>query len=545
MAGLPEGFTIDQPQAGGGLPEGFSIDQPAAAGPSWSDRAMGAIDTAQGVLSKASGLPVVGPIAGGLSKIDPRLVGEAVSNVPKSAVEFAKNTVEPFIHPIETIQNVGDAGSGLAHKLGVGIGERNEADIAKADAVGKFFADRYGGMENLKRTVATDPVGFLGDLSLVLTGGGSAAARLPGVAGRVGEVAGAVGRTVDPLNAVTAAGRGAGRVASEVAGVTTGAGGTALQLAAKAGAEGGDAARAFRENITSAAPAAEVVDDMRAAVSKMRQERGNLYRQEMAKIGADKTIMSWNDVDTALADMNKVATYKGQSLSPSTEAIRDRIVGTIDEWKNLRASEFWTPEGFDALKRKVGDIRDATQYGTPERRVADQAYNSIKKTIVDQAPEYARVMKGYEEASNMIREIERTLAAKPGASVDTSLRRLQSILRNNVNTNYGRRAELAEYLVNAGAPHLMEKLAGQALNAWMPRGLARVTGPLTTAGAGFASLPAAIPAAAAASPRLMGEVAYGLGKASRLGRPAKRILESSRQVGRLSNIANIADRKEH
>jgi hypothetical protein len=30
--------------------------------------------------------------------------------------------------------------------------------------------------------------------------------------------------------------------------------------------------------------------------------------------------------------------------------------------KTFRLSEFWTPEGFDALKRGVGDIRDATQY---------------------------------------------------------------------------------------------------------------------------------------------------------------------------------------
>src|SRR5215471_3548647 len=130
----------------------------------------------------------------------------------------------------------------------------------------------------------------------------------------------------------------------------------------------------------------------------------------MVKIGADKTILSWNELDTALADMDKVATYKGQSLSPSTEAIRNKINVAVDEWKNLRASEFWTPEGFDALKRRVGHIRDATQYGTPERRVADEAYQAIRRTIIDQAPAYAKVMKGYEQASEQIREIERTLS---------------------------------------------------------------------------------------------------------------------------------------
>jgi hypothetical protein len=37
--------------------------------------------------------------------------------------------------------------------------------------------------------------------------------------------------------------------------------------------------------------------------------------------------------------------------------------------------------------------------------------------------------------------------------VDTTLRKLQSILRDNVNTSYGYRGELAKFLVNAGAPN--------------------------------------------------------------------------------------------
>ena len=87
-------------------------------------------------------------------------------------------------------------------------------------------------------------------------------------------------------------------------------------------------------------------------------------------------------------------------------------------------------------------------------------------------------MKGYEEASDLTKEIEKTLSlpkdARTGPTIDTSLRKLQSVLRNNVSTNYGNRTELAKYLVNSGAPHLMEALAGQAANAWVPRGLAQL-----------------------------------------------------------------------
>ena len=103
-----------------------------------------------------------------------------------------------------------------------------------------------------------------------------------------------------------------------------------------------------------------------AAVAKMRQERGTAYRDNMQKLGADNTILSWNDVDTALNDMNKVATFKGQVLNPSTEATRNEINKVVGGWKNLKDSEFWTPEGFDALKQRIGDIREGTERAAPK-----------------------------------------------------------------------------------------------------------------------------------------------------------------------------------
>jgi hypothetical protein len=316
----------------------------------------------------------------------------------------------------------------------------------------------------------------------------------------------------------------------------TGTGAQSIETAARAGYEGGKAGEEFQKNLRGQGPMREVVDDARKAVGQMRQERGAEYRAAMTKVGADKTILSWNDVDTALADMDKVATFKGQSLSPSTAAIRDSIKEEVEAWKNLQASEFGTAEGFDALKRRVGDIRDSTQYGTPERHVADQAYNAIRSTIVKQVPAYGKIMQGYEEASDIIREMEKTLSLNPTATIDTALRKLQSVLRNNVNTSYGRRAELMDFLTRAGAPHLMEKLSGQALNTWTPRG---GFGKLLMGGAAGSAL--AHPAAAAAiplmSPRAVGEGAYYAGKAaSKLpARQIRRAVEPARQVGRATD----------
>jgi uncharacterized protein YoaH (UPF0181 family) len=81
-------------------------------------------------------------------------------------------------------------------------------------------------------------------------------------------------------------------------------------------------------------------------------------------------------------------------------------------------------------------------------------------------------MKGYQEASEQIKEIERTLSTNPKASIDTALRKITSALRDNVNTNYGKRKELVGFLARSGATHLPQKIAGEALKSYVPRGLA-------------------------------------------------------------------------
>src|SRR5262249_55866126 len=94
----------------------------------------------------------------------------------------------------------------------------------------------------------------------------------------------------------------------------------------------------------------------------------------------------------------------------------------------------------------------------------------------------------------------------------------------NVATNYGRRVELAKYLIDNGSPDLLSRLAGQALSSWGARGLGRLgaqIGSEIAAGlVGLGGLTAAAPGAALApfmSPKLMGYGAYGLGRAARLG----------------------------
>lgn len=145
--------------------------------------------------------------------------GKAIVNAPHSAYEFGKNLLAPVLHPIDTAKSLASISGGVAEKLapyapaagpfapaiqGAAAASRwSGGNEQSADALGGFLKDRYGSLDALKHTLAEDPVGAAGDLSTILTGGGSLAARAPGIAGRVGEAVRATGSVIDPLRPIT------------------------------------------------------------------------------------------------------------------------------------------------------------------------------------------------------------------------------------------------------------------------------------------------------------------------------------------------------
>ena len=138
---------------------------------------------------------------------------EALANLPSSASSFYKGLVTAITNPVQTVSGVLDVGAGALQKLLpkdlVDMVNQidNNPEAAKravdaANAVGGMFKDRYGSVEALKNTLATDPVGAAADLSTLFTGGASATAR---VAPTASKVMGTVGKYTNPLAPVTAA----------------------------------------------------------------------------------------------------------------------------------------------------------------------------------------------------------------------------------------------------------------------------------------------------------------------------------------------------
>lgn len=192
------------------------------------------------------------------------------------------------------------------------------------------------------------------------------------------------------------------------------------------------------------------------------------------------------------------------------------IQEAYDEIAKWRAdSGLHTAEGLDALKQRLDAIYPESPKMGQAQRVITNLRNSVKDTIVKQSPEYADTMKAYESALDVEREITKALSLGDKVAQDTALRKLQSLARNNVNTSYGHRLDLANILEQQGGIDLMPAIAGQAMNSWAGRGLPSQAASLATLGAGYLANPYMLAALPFQSPKAMGGALYGAGSAAR------------------------------
>jgi hypothetical protein len=418
----------------------------------------------------------------------------------------------------------GTAGAGGAIAKGLG------AIPGVASVAPKLLSAIESGGFSLGSPAASTAMGKIGDMAARTIGGaavGGASAGMvdPSMAGSGAMIGAAIPGAVKTAGAL---GSLAGGAVKKGIGALTGVGDEAVNTAFKAGRQGN---RTFLENMRGHVPITDVLDDAKTALSKIREARGAEYRQNMAGITKDKTVLDFSTIQQALNNLKSGGTYKGKVINQKAAGTVDEIASVLDDWGKSNPAEFHTPEGLDALKKAIGDIRDSTQFGTPARRAADEIYNTIKRQITAQAPDYAKAMKSYSEASELVSEIERSLVGKERTSVDTAMRKLQSLMRNNVNTNYGNRLNLAGKLEEQGAD-ILPAVAGQSMNSMLPRGLAR----LGATGMGMSSMlnPAALAALPMTSPRLMGEALYGLG---RVGGGAENAASAAMTNPRLAQMA--------
>jgi hypothetical protein len=458
------------------------------------------------------------------SEMNWKEVGESAwQNLPKSVGNVIGGVAEAVAHPLQTAKTALDIGAGalqnvLPEKLVQAVGE-DKASRDVASALGQEYAKKYGTMAGFKEALAKDPAGVMADLSTVATGGGSIAAKVPSLA-KTGEVLSKVGSYTDPLaNALRATGKAyeiGASGAKKLVGMTAGVGEDALSQAYKAGQTGGQRGATFLENMRGESEMTDVLQAAKTNLQEMGRQKQADYRANMANVKNDKSILDFTGIDKSLVDAEKYSSYKGQTINQAAADALNEIKTTVENWKKLDPAEFHTPEGMDNLKQAIWDSMEKIPDNSKRAQTAaKEVYNSVKSEISKQAPEYSKAMKEYTNASETIQEIEKALSLGNKASADTSMRKLQSLMRNNANTNYGYRMKLAEQLEKAGGQEMMPALAGQALSQWTPRGIQRAAaGPSALVAYGAGGLPLAAADLAVSSPRLMGEVAYKGGQLS-------------------------------
>jgi hypothetical protein len=389
-----------------------------------------------------------------------------------------------------------------------------------ASDVKSFYADRYGSLEGFKRALATDPVGVLSDISAPLSGGVGAATRAVGATGKVARVANAAARLADPVQAATAIPKRLGRgVISRM----TGTGPDALRIAGETGYRDPSGrsiqSQRLRENMRGKVPHSEIVDEARAAIRDLKDAKQAQYQRGIRSTNYQPVNMRpigarWQ---TLLDSTRERGHYK---IDQAGQQALQKIHRVLNEWWNDPAVH--DAIGLDALKQRIQAMMPASPTGDENRIITTMA-NAVKDEIVKADPNYAKTMKDYERASAHEKDIERSLGLGRNQSIDTALRALTSTMRNNVNTNFGRRKANIETLAEK-RPGLLEAAAGQTLNSPEARGLAGNFGPIGSA------VSAAMPFFT--SPRFTGEVAYYLGKAS----PIKRRMQYyMQQAGRLND----------
>jgi len=467
----------------------------------------------------------------------------ALKSLPGDIKNIGEGTIQAVLNPIETAQGLGSlVRGGLQNTVipesvnewmiqhGVTDSRQAASDFAQP------FKEDFGSVEGLKNAIATHPATTLINASTLLSGFSGAVKK--------------ASKLAEP--AVKATGRTAGTVIGEFG---THTGGGTIQDAARAGFEGGAKLKAFTENMSGKVPVEDIVAIAEKGKAGLIKAQRAHYLNSMANIIKDKTVLNYRPIEKALEDASRIGTYEGHTVKPSAVNVANQLKPIIDEWSGkpypagkprldmntgkivqpmnpaFPTDKAHTIEGLDKLKQRVGDLYDSVDEGTPEKTVLNKVYGSVRDAIVKQNKGYSKLMDEEMASRNLMNELNKELSLSSNTTDSTTLRKLLSVPRNNANTNYGMRVNLAKALENNGAKNLMSMLNGQALNSFKPRGLGSIGASGASGAALYALGQGNVPAflslsalTATQSPKLMGHIAIKTGQVAKL---SKNMLEST------------------
>jgi len=310
--------------------------------------------------------------------------------------------------------------------------------------------------------------------------------------------------------------RGAGRLAGEALGVSTGTGYGAIREGLAASRAGGEVSEAYKASLRGNINPEQIVDEARGALGTIIQNRTKAYRSQLENLKTSTKEFNIAPVierfNKKLEEFNVVFDEKGIpdfTRSPGLGRYEDdlrKMSNVLSTWGTKQGDN--TVVGIDTLKQVLDDFRIGSRDSQKFDSFVTDLRNEAKKVIKNE-PGYDKLVKGYEESTGLIKEIQRGLSLGDKAQTDTAFRKLTGTLR----TNNEFRKQLIDELNDVTGGLLTPKIAGQQLSEIAPRGLIRVLGG-GAAGIGALSGVGIVPMLKMAlftSPRLVGEVLRVLG----------------------------------
>ena len=405
---------------------------------------------------------------------------QAIINAPSSARQLLNDIITPILSPVQTAKDLTALGSSVINLIRPG--EQGNEDLARK--VGEFFKERYGGLENIKQTFATDPVGMLSDVSVLLTGGATLTAKAP----QISSVLSKASKITSPIEtaggfAVGKAAQGTGEIVKSVSGVLTGTGKGALDTAIQTGKNFGaapfgifatkqakqkqkDFIDALKGNISSE----KIAVDLEKAVSDLKKSKNIDYQNALNKLDLQNVKIDPNKILNEVNDfIKKEATTGGTTrFGADTNNLIKNIQKELTEIVKNPAKH--TAADLHAIKFKIDDMlpKDASKQSF---RINIEITDILDNNLKAVSPGYADMNKAYSVAKKLEQKLVKELGLGDKKNATKTINQLLSVLKDQNLTQYGARLDTLKTLDNITENNIFEKLAGTQLSNVVPAGL--------------------------------------------------------------------------
>jgi hypothetical protein len=293
-------------------------------------------------------------------------------------------------------------------------------------------------------------------------------------------------------------------------GVPALAGAVTPNVVKEAFAAGKQNATAFIDNLRRNVPTDDVLEALKGGILQMRDDASAAYASAKTGWSANKTPLDYSKIDAAINKIDASMTHAGKSMIGADEQkIVSEAKKVVDEWKADHPVP--TAIDLDALKRRLDSIYPENFKQKQAKRALENLRSSAKESITGSVPGYAEAMKPYETQTKLIAEISDALGGGDKIKKETALNKIMQALKETPSGDY-KQALLGQIEAQTGQ-QLKPAIAGQLLSPRLPQSLSG-RGALGLGGAASLVNPAVLAALPLTSPRLVGEAAYGAGRAA-------------------------------